>query len=404
MTFLKLTILSLSMHIRRTLVIVFAIAVSVAVMLSVDAMLSGMRTSFFEDILRDSGHLQLHDEGWGERLEPLSLRYTVDRPDRILQELREDRRVTAADKVLRFGGLTIADDKRMPQQGIGVAPDARFFRNAREGMQAGSFPDDPEEIAVSTKVAGIFERHVGDSLIVLVQDSQGTPFYVEYRISGLFATNSEQFDTNSFFITHPAAEELLYLEDETTEIRVSFTDPDLAGAVREDYRRLFADAGLEARTWRDIHGSFIVLFELFDVFVVFINLLVAIVSATVITNGVLMNTFRRIEEFGTLRAIGLKRRQQSGLVLLEGGVQGVAGAMIGLALGAPVALYFQASGIDLGAISESFGLGNTIYFDLRPEGLGRSFGFGILIALVGSAYAAWVSGRMGIISMFAGKR
>lgn len=402
MTFLKLTLLSLSMHAKRTLVIVFAIAVSTAVMLTIDAMLSGMRSSFFQDILRDSGHVQLHAEGWADRLEPLSLRYAIDDSESLLQELRGDPRVAAADAVLRFGALTIADDERMPQVGIGVDAETSFFSNARSGIRSGRFPEAEEDIAVSTKVADIFEREVGDPLVALVQDSQGSPYYVEYRISGLFETNSEQFDTGSFFITHKAAEELVYLPDQTIEIRINLGEADEAAAFVAERKDLFAEYGVQARTWREIHGSFIVIFELFDVFVFFINFLVTIVSATVITNAVLMNMFRRIEEFGTLRAIGLTRRRQTGLIMLEGALQGVVGGVLGVVIGAPVALYFQQNGIDIGAISESFGLGNTIFFELRTLAVFQSIGFGILIALAGSAYAAWVGGRMRIVEMFAG--
>ncbi|NBC28467.1 MAG: FtsX-like permease family protein [Spirochaetes bacterium] len=404
MNVLKLAVLSLTMHTRRTVVIIFAIAIAVAVMLAIDAMLSGMRTSFFEDSLQDSGHIQLHDAAWADRLEPLSLRHTIEKPGELVGRLKEDPRVTAAESLLRFGALTIAEDERMPQVGIGIAPDTSYFSNAREGMQRGHLPQNATEISISTKVSDILERDTGDPLVVLVQDSQGTPYYVEYTISGVFQTNSEQFDTTSFFITHDAAQELVYLENESIEIRVSLKNPDMAAAFRQDHGSLFQEYNVSAQTWREIHGSFIVVFELFDVFVFFINFLVAIVSATVITNAVLMNFFRRIDEFGTLRAIGLKRRRQSGLILAEGAVQGVAGAIIGIAVGAPLALYFQANGIDLGAITEAFNLGNTIYFDLRFTGILRSLGFGVLIAVASSGYAAWVGGKMRIIDMFAGKR
>lgn len=404
MTFVKLALLALSMHARRTVVIVFVIAVSVAVMLAIDAMLVGMRTSFFGDMLQDSGHVQLHADGRADRLEPLSLRHTIEDPDRLVATIREDRRVTAADKIILFGGLTMADDEGMPQMGVGVSPDTGFFSSAREGVQTGHLPRADDEISISTKVAGILERERGDALVALVQDSQGAPYYVEYTISGLFETNSEQFDTTTFLMTHAAAEELLDLENVTIEVRISLEDPDQAEAFVADHRDLFDRARVSARTWREIHGSFIIVFELFDVFVFFMNLIVAVVSATVITNAVLMNLFRRIEEFGTLRAIGLKRRQQTGLILLEGAAQGVIGAIVGVAIGAPIALYFQTNGIDMGAITEAFGLGNTIYFDLGAGSVARSLGFGVLIALVGSGYAAWVGGRMRPIDMFAGKR
>jgi putative ABC transport system permease protein len=396
----RIAVLNISKHPRRTLLIVFAIMLSVMVMLFVEGMLDGMRRTFFQRTLRDTGHLQLHDAGWEERINQYSLEHTLSDPERLLSELRAREDVVDAEKFLLFGGMLIREGKNLATGGVGVQPDTAFYTTVREGMVEGSLPSEPTGIAVSTRTAELLGVAFGDPLVVLVEDSQGSPYYVEYEITGLFESDSSQFDTSFFFITHGAAEELLYLPGETTEIRVNLTSPDIAPEVAAELESGRAQPEVSVQTWRDIHGSFIVIFELFDVFMFFIDLLVIIVAASVITNAILMNVFERTREFGTMRAIGLKKRAQFGLIAVEGAAYGVAGTAVGLAAGIPLVLLFQRHGLYMGAAGEAFEMGRRVYFSLTATSLARSTIAGLLTALLGALYAATVLGRRRIVEMF----
>jgi putative ABC transport system permease protein len=144
------------------------------------------------------------------------------------------------------------------------------------------------------------------------------------------------------------------------------------------------------------------LLEMFDVFMYAINLLIVIVAATVITNAILMNVFEKMQEYGTMRAVGLTSRGVVGLVIAEGAVYGIAGSVVGLAIGVPLVLYFETNGIDFGEAMESFGLGREIYTAFRPGASIVNAAFGALTAIAGSIYAALVSRRRTIIESIRG--
>jgi putative ABC transport system permease protein len=396
----RIAVLNISKHPRRTLLIVFAIMLSVVVMLFVEGMLDGMRRTFFQRTLRDTGHLQLHDAGWEDRISQYSLDYTLSDPEELLSDLRAREDVREAEKFLLFGGMLIREGRNLATGGVGVEPNTAFYTTVREGMVEGRLPAEPTEIAISTRTAELLDADSGDPLVVLVEDSQGSPYYVEYDIAGLFESDSSQFDTSFFFITHGAAEELLYVPGETTEIRVNLTGPEIVEEVAAELDSAWPDRELSVQTWRDIHGSFIVVFELFDVFMFFIDLLVIIVAASVITNAILMNVFERTREFGTMRAIGLKKRAQFGLIAVEGVAYGAVGTAVGLAAGIPLVLFFQQRGLYMGAAGEAFDMGRRIYFSLTSTSLARSIVAGVLTAVLGSLYAAVVLGRRRIVEMF----
>lgn len=402
MIFLKVAYLNILKHPKRTLIILAAVALSVIVLVFMAGLFEGLRRSFFEQMLSSSGHLQVEAQGRAEALDPYSLDYIIQEPAPILRALREDPRVETADSLIAFGGLLIRERENAAMQGWGIAPQTPYFSSVREGVVEGSFLSDDREILVSRSTAALLGLELRGPAVVLTEDATGSPFYVEYTVAGLFDTDSQELDETSFFITRSAAQELLYVGDGVTQIRVNLTDRALAEAVASDHAGVAAEQGAELRTWREIHGSFTVLLEFFDVFMIFMNLLVAIVAATVITNAILMNVFEKAREYGTMRAIGMKRKQHFLLVLAEGSVQGALGSLIGLLLGSALVFYFQVNGITVGAATDAFGLGRTIYTQLRLQDAATSLVAGVLVAVVGSLYAAVVNVRSSVVELVRG--
>ncbi|ORC35434.1 hypothetical protein B4O97_09700 [Marispirochaeta aestuarii] len=402
MIFIRVAWQNMLVHRRRTLLILFSISLSVAVILFVSGMAEGLKKNFFRGMLEESGHLQILPAGTDDALDPYDPDLLIQNPDEIVSDLSARKGVQRAEKVLSFGCMLLAGDRNLTIEGRGTNKETRIFSKARDGIYAGGFLADDNGgkpgICISAGIADLLHVDLGDPLVVLVEDSTGSPWYIEYSVTGLYATDSREFDEGSFYLRHEDAEELLYFPGKTREIRVVLLDPALAGPLADQLDTGAAPyRGTEIKTWREIHGSYLVLLDFFDIFMVFMNIFTVLVAATVITNSILMNIFERTREYGTLRAIGMKRYQLFGFILTEGFVQGVAGSLLGLVLGIPLVLYFQAYGMNWGEITESFGLGETFYFAFAPEHAIAGLISGIAIACTGSLYAGWVSSRMSIM-------
>jgi putative ABC transport system permease protein len=114
-----------------------------------------------------------------------------------------------------------------------------------------------------------------------------------------------------------------------------------------------------------------------------------------------MNVFERFREYGTMRAIGLKKRQLFFLIIQEGFIEGTIGSFLGTVAGVLFVLYFSKNGLYLGEMTEAFkvGTGNIFYFALSVPHAFYNFLFGILIAVAGSVYAAVVSLKYKLIDI-----
>lgn len=396
---------SVMRHGTRSALIVFAIALSVAAMLFLTAFLDGMRAGFFERMVSLSGHLVVQHRDADGALDPYSLDLLVSEWQQTLDWLRQQDEVVRAEPVLGFGAMVLAGPINTPMIGVGVRPDTGFYSDIRDSIVDGSFlgPDGEPGILISESTAGLLEVAQGTVVAILVEDSTGAPYYLEYPVRGVFSAGGGALGDSTFLIAHAEAQELLYLSGQTREIRVVLESEALAGSVAD---RLRANGAVPPHaavlSWRDLNGSLAVLLDLFDVFMYAINLLVVIVAATVIANAILMNIFEKIGEYGTMRAIGLTRRGEFGLVIAEGVSYGIAGAAIGLAVGVPLVLLLERNGIDFGEFMEDFGLQRRLSPQFSVRRAAEASIFGALVAVGGSLYAGIIAMRMSVIESIRG--
>lgn len=396
--FVKLAVLNLLKHRKRTLLLLFAIFTSVLVMEVVAGMFHGIEVNFFRNLTQEGGHVQLHAAGWEDRLNPYSLDYMISDYSPLIQQLKNLPDAEAVEPVLHFGAMLQHNERSVNISGTGVRADTAFYRNVREGITAGTFLQNQPGILISTEIASLLQAETGDNLIVVVQDSTGSPFYAAYPVLGLFTTPSPEFDESTFFLHHSETMDLLYLPDQTSEVRVRLSHPERADAFQTAAAKLTDSEQYEIHTWRNLHQGMTSMIELMDFFILVMNIMVITVAASVITNAILMNVFERTAEFGTMRAIGVKRRTIARIILTEGAITGIIGSLLGLTGGIPIVLYFTSNGIDMGGMAEAFGMGTShFYFGYSPISSLMSLLGGVLIAAGGSLYAAQAGSRLSIM-------
>ncbi|MBI3362712.1 MAG: ABC transporter permease [Chloroflexi bacterium] len=126
-------------------------------------------------------------------------------------------------------------------------------------------------------------------------------------------------------------------------------------------------------------------FALFDAMV----WIAVIVGTLGVINTMTMNILERVREIGTLRSIGLSRRQLAQLVLAEAGAMGALGAVFGAAVALPV------STVMVTGMAQGSGFQMSYVF---PR---EAFVTGMIIALIVSQVAAlyptWRAGRINVI-------
>jgi putative ABC transport system permease protein len=165
---------------------------------------------------------------------------------------------------------------------------------------------------------------------------------------------------------------------------------DAPPTVREDLTEAAAASALEVVTLAQIQGAIDSelsrIFGLFDA----LALVAVLVAALGIVNTLTMNVIERVREIGILRAAGMTRGQVWRSVVVEAGIVGLAGTLMGVATGlvAGFAMIVLAGGrMDLGGVAA-----------FVPWAIvAGAFVLGAAVAMLAAAYPAHVAGRISII-------
>jgi putative ABC transport system permease protein len=115
-------------------------------------------------------------------------------------------------------------------------------------------------------------------------------------------------------------------------------------------------------------------------FLVAIGGISLIVAAVSILNVMLMSTVERREEIGVLRAVGIHRREVIRIILVEAGMLGFVGGVIGAVLSAGVGMALAQ--FALSNPFAAFNPTNLLY-------LGAAVVFGVLTSVMSGLYPAW---------------
>ncbi len=402
--FFKLAWLNIFKHSKRSLVVFIAVLIAVGVLTLISGVLSGLTSTFLDSILPTAGHIQIKAAGSDNAVNPQDLKYLLPHADELLAQI-QDPRIKLKEKILSFPALLVqpvpldskSEAKNLGMLGQGLSPDTAFFSNIRDGLVQGSFLPQGQGILISESAAKLLGVKYGGTVMVLTTDRDNNPWYQELKITGLYRSGSDLTDDSLFFVSTATAESLLDAQGMTREIRIVLKDPADSYAVRQSLTKIFPPKRYEIDVWQETFGSLLTILKLLDVVSALIRIFFIIVATSVIANSILMSILERMREHGTLRAIGLKRRQLFAMLLTEGGLLGILGALFGLLWGVGAVALLSKVGVDVGSATEYLGFASRIYPALKLSDIVANGVAGLFIALLSTFYAARVAAKKSVI-------
>jgi putative ABC transport system permease protein len=124
-------------------------------------------------------------------------------------------------------------------------------------------------------------------------------------------------------------------------------------------------------------------------------LIVLGITATVVTNTLVMSVFERTREIGVLAAIGMKARRIMAQFLAEAGLIATGGVIGGVVLALLINIYFSTYGIYIGDYGvTNMMIGDTIYSKLTVDDTLKLSIITYVITLIASLYPALLAARM----------
>ena len=365
-----------------------------ALLLLMVSVLDGEMTGALNNTIRlQSGHLQIRPASYDENKVSLKWEDLIADPDQLAAKIKSLPQVTVASPRLSAGAILTLSDESKGVQILGIEPDSAANQPFREGLLKGEFlkADDREGILIGNILAENFKLNVNDKVNLLVTTSNGDVNEQSFTIRGIFTTRTPAYDESTIFMPLAKAQAITATENHASTIFVMLHNSADADAVAQALK----SNNYKVLTWRE-QNQFIVQFEDFaNTFFVILYLIVLGITATVVTNTLVMAVFERTREIGILSAIGMKGGAIMAQFLAEAALLATGGVIGGLIIGGIAVAYFTVYGIYIG----DYGITGALFEDhiYAHLTLTNTVNLAIItyvITLIASLYPARLAARM----------
>jgi len=382
---------------RRSLLTLVAIAVGVSLLVFMSGFIQGAITDSIENNIRlQTGHLKIRAESYDEDKVSLAWEDLLDNPEELAAQVRALDGVEAASPVLWASGIVSTREESVGVRVFGIDPLSDVHARIRDGLAAGEYlqPDDRSGVLLSERLAKSLGVAVGDQISLLVNTADEAPDEATFTIRGLYATGVPVYDDTTIFLPLSKAQAFTHTEGRASMILALLKDRELADGLAAALRA----PGYTVLTWREMNQVILQAIQAGMGMLYIMYLVVLLVVAVVIANTLLMSVFERTREMGILAALGMKGRQIMMMFLMEAGMLGVAGIVLGLLLGSLGVLYLATVGWHIGEMatvaSASIAYGETIYGRFAPQEMAAVSVAALVIILLSSLYPAWFAARL----------
>ena len=391
---LKMAIRNLGRNRRRTLLSALAVSMGLALLLLISSILNGeMEGALQNSIQLQSGHLQIRAASYEETKVSLDWKELIASPDQVIEQLKTlPQVVTATPRLFATGILTLGENSRGVKV-IGIDPLSPASQIFRKGLLSGDFltSDDREGILIGNPLAEKFGLKVGDQISLLVNTSNGDVSTQLFTVRGIYTTGTTGYDEGTVFMPLAKAQTITGAQDHASTIFVMLQNRNQADAVAAALK----SPDYQILTWRTLNQLIVQTEDFANAFLYFIYLIVLGITATVVTNTLIMAVFERTREIGVLSAIGMKGRRIMAQFLTEGGLIAIGGVIGGLILGALANAYFSRFGISIASARVTgILMRDTIYADPTLQDTINLTIVTFIVTLIASLYPAVLAAQM----------
>lgn len=381
-------------HVRRTLLILFALALGVWSMVTLAALTRGSMeqqlTSAFANLI---GHVQIHLPGY--RDDPV-IDHRFNEPSGALLAALDHPDILAWAARVRVPAVVSSEQESAGITLVGIDParerNLSFLAKAVQGGHLLKDVDDPG-IVIGRKLADRLETALGRRVVLLTQDRANQIADRGFRVIGIFDTEPDVIETSYVFIGLAQAQKLLHIPGAISEIGLITPDRNRLDAVLERLRT--AAPNLDVQPWTQIEPTLKLTESVTDVILMIWYVIVFVAMSFGLVNTLLMAVFERTREFGLFQALGMPPGQILGQVLVES----LFLLAVGLAMGNLLAfatLAATADGIDLSAFAKGFemiGVSPVLYPMLTLDDALSANLLVFVLGLAASLYPAWRAAR-----------
>lgn len=334
----------------QTALILGAVSIGVAVLVFLSALISGLQGSLIDKTLGSQAHVVVHPPDLAAREvsvpkpgevavvhteKPTQHLQSIEQWQQRLIELSRVPGVTAASPSVAGSAFVIrgATTKSVALRGIDPETFPAIVDVAAR-LVSGQFRLAGTDVLIGTELAQDLGVVVGDKLRILASEGRDDVF----TIAGVFDLGNKDVNQRWVLVPLRAAQTLLDLPGGVSTIELKVAEIFRAEAIAQE---IHSRTGLVADSWMKTNAQLLVGLRSQESSKTVIQFFVTVTVALGIASVLIVSVVQKTREIGVMRAVGAARGRVLRVFLIQGGLVGFVGALIGDGLGALLARAFM---------------------------------------------------------------
>jgi ABC-type lipoprotein release transport system permease subunit len=332
--YLRLAWRNLWRHRRRTLIIIAAMGLGLALMMFYDGIVAGFDQAIYGNAIKVlGGNIQVHALGYRAAADQTPL-YPLPDDVQIAERARAHPRVQAALRRLVTAGMATSREGAFAVSILGVEPQMEAtinlaFQNiiAGRGLQE----SDQDAVLVGKGLAEVMGVKAGDRIILVGRAPHDQLRRRTMTVVGVYSLGLPEVEKRTVYLPLSEAQTLYDLPSQVTEVVIFLKQLGEEERVIADLAPSFPN--VEIDTWHtffpELENALGTKTAVMNVF----SVVILLIAAIGVLNLLLMAVYERQREIGILASLGFRSRQISLLFILEGCLYGLLGVGVGVGLG-----------------------------------------------------------------------
>jgi ABC-type lipoprotein release transport system permease subunit len=351
--YLRLAWRNIWRHRRRTIIIVLAMSMTLALMMFYDGLMSGFTDAIYGNAVKVlGGNIQVHAAGYRAQASSTPLLPLAD-PQAVIQAAQANPLVLSATQRINTGGLVTNREGTFAVGITGVQPENELKANiigqyVKSGRNLTSA--DGDVILIGKGLADAMSVQVGDRVTLVGQAQHQQMRQRTMTVIGIFDLGMADIEKATVYISLGEAQNLYNLNGQSTEVAVFLNKLGPEASVMAGMKASLP-GGYEIESYEanypDLASAITTKGGVMDIF----SVVIIAIAGVGILNLLLMAIYERTREIGMLGAIGLRPAQISLLFILEGIMIGLVGVAVGIIFGLAVNGLLMKVGLDFSSLS-----------------------------------------------------
>lgn len=331
----------------QTVLILAGVTGGVAVIIFLTTLISQLQISIIDKTLGSQAHIVLRPPQAINRttlpagntaaiVQPRAQRLrSIDQWEAMAQLAGQTQNVTAVSPIVSGAGFAVRAEANQPIALLGVDAERyqRIVQMSRY-LKQGRFNVSEANTVVGIELAKDLGVGLGDKIRLVTVDGRNDLL----NIVGIFDIGNRDLNRRWVFTSIKMAQTLLDLPGGITQIDLRVGNLFEAETTA---RQLQAQTGLTSESWMQTNAQLLTALKSQSVSNNLIRFFVTLIVAVGIASVLVVSVVQKQKEIGILRAMGASPRRVMSIFLLQGGLYGLVGSMLGSALSLGLLQFFS---------------------------------------------------------------